>query len=166
MIDNSQANVLVPKLAKPAADNGLVLFVSAQWDVPRLACFLWIHRNQSMDAEQKIAQSENASNSDFCFGIEAHRRTARAAFTRTSLGLQVRLNEVCVAEGSWTLMSLVKRRPCKLAGGAVKMNEKSAGRLSTASCRAVGYVGSWELVAHRHGRCPRVKSLHEVAKDG
>ena len=63
-----------------------------------------------MDPKQKITQSENASNSDFCFGIEADRGTARAAFTRTSLLLQVRLNEVCAAEGSWTLMSLLKRR--------------------------------------------------------
>ena len=70
-----------------------------------------------MDPDQKITQSETASNSDFCFGIEAHRRTARAAFTRTSLRLQVRLKEVCAAEGSWTSMSLVKRRPRKLAGG-------------------------------------------------
>ena len=31
-------------------------------------------------------------------------------------------------------------------------------RLSTASCRGVPYVGSWEPVPSRHGQCPRMKS--------
>src|SRR6516225_3769648 len=36
-------------------------------------------------------------------------------------------------------------------------------RLSTASCRAVPYVGSWEPVPSRHGQCPLMKSRYEVA---
>jgi len=111
------ALLLAPKLAKPAADNGLVLFFFAHWDVPRwLVSYGFIEINR-WTLSRRLPNRRPRRTPIFALESKPIGGPPPLPSREPASGLQVRLKEVCAAEGSWTSMSLVKRRPRKLAGG-------------------------------------------------
>ena len=106
-----------PKLAKPAAYNGLVLFFFAHWDVPRwLVSYGFIEINR-WTLTRRLPNRRPRRTPIFALESNPIGGPPALPSREPASGLQVRLKEVCAAEGSWTSMSLVKRRPRKLAGG-------------------------------------------------